>query len=170
MVLRLGLVGMVGAKVIRHHAYKNPHKYRSTMECVCVCVCINSVWYSQISICGTKMPGCYCLVLLYRGQLALHMNRCVSDHCCYLPMIGYSSRKCPPHSDLFIWTVDLCRDGENLVLFCTQRQAYSLFMKLMHCFCCFISLFCSRIPLSPLPCLPLDVALNFLRQRLSVLK
>lgn len=24
------------------------------------------------------------------------MNRCVSDHCCYLPMIGYSSRKCPP--------------------------------------------------------------------------
>lgn len=79
------------------------------------------------------------------------MNRCVSDHCCYLPMIGYSSRKCPPHSDLFIWTVDLCRDGENLVLFCTERQADSLFMKLMHCFCCFISLFCSRIPLFPPP-------------------
>lgn len=38
MVLRLGLVGMVGAKEIRHHASKNPHKDRSTMECVCVLI------------------------------------------------------------------------------------------------------------------------------------
>lgn len=44
---------------------------------------------------------------------------------------------------------------KNLDIFCTDRWADLLFMKLMHCFCCFISLFCSLILLffllPPLP-------------------